>query len=146
MRYSVLNTRYVDAHAPGDSPVDAHSAPRLSSVDANIAPEYITVEAQINTAPDRIVPDYSVEVSVEAPAPDSTVPDSSVEAPAPHIFSVEANQFNNYAQFKSSVDIPSPRKYAPSTDIVESNVYDNKSNYGEFDWGFVNYGVHCARR
>ena len=32
------------------------------------------------------------------------------------------NQFINYAQFNSSVDIPSPRKYAPSTDIVESNV------------------------
>jgi hypothetical protein len=102
VRYSVLNTRYVDAHAPGDSPVDAHSAPRLSSVDANIAPEYMTVEAQTNTAPDRIVSDYSVEVSVESPAPDSTVPDYSVEVPdpdyypvdhilAPHIYSVEAH-------------------------------------------------------
>ena len=85
------------------------------------------------------------DFSVEAPAPDSTIPDSSVEAPAPHIFSVEANQFNNYAQFNSSVDIPSPRKYAPSTDIVESNVYDNKTNDGEFDRGFVNYGVPFAR-
>jgi len=79
-------------------------------------------------------------------APDSTVPDSSVVAPAPHIFSVEANQFNNYALFNSSVDFPSPRKYAPSTDIVESNVYDNKSNYGEFEKGVSElWGSYFAR-
>ena len=117
--------RSVDAHAPGDSPVDAHSAPllssvdahsapRFSSVDANIAPEYITVDAQINTAPDRKVPDYSIEVSVEA-----------------------------FAPLSPSVDAICPRENAQN--IIEYTVNDNKSNYGEFDWGFVNYGVPFAR-
>jgi len=129
----------VNAFHPPQCSVDI-SAPVHDSVDAT-APGYYSVDAYC-FAPECSYPDSSVE----APAPDSTVPDSSVEAPAPHISSVEANQFNNYALFNSSVDIPSPRKYAPSTDIVESNVYDNKSNYGEFDWGFVNYGVHFARR
>ncbi len=92
-----------------------------------IAPDYATVDAQY------LAPFYS---NVEALAPENSFPD----------FSVEAYQFNNYAQFNTSVDISSPRKYASSTDIVESNVYDNKSNYGEFDWGFVNYGVHFACR
>ena len=124
----------VDAFHPPQCSVDI-SAPVQGSVDAT-APGYYSVDAYC-FAPKCSYPDSSVE----APAPDSTVPDSSVEAPAPHISSVEANQFNNYALFNSSVDIPSPRKYAPSTDIVESNVCDNKSSYGEFDWGLVNYGV-----
>ena len=63
---------------------------------------------------------------------------------APDYLTVEANQYKNSAPLYSSVDATSPRKYAPSTDIVESSLYDNKSNDGEFDWGFVNYGVHLA--
>ena len=129
----------VNISAPVQDSVEA-TAPVQDSVDAT-APGYYSVDAYC-FAPECSYPDSSVE----APAPDSTVPDSSVEAPAPHISSVEANQFNNYAPLYSSVDVPGPRKYAPSTDIVESNVYDNKSNYGEFDWGFVNYEVHFARR
>ena len=127
----------VDATAPGYYSVDT-TAPVQDSVDAT-APGYYSVDAYC-LAPECSFPDFSVE----APAPDSTVPDFSVAAPAPHIYSVEANQYKNSAPLYSSVDVTSPRKYAPSANIVESNVYDNKSNDGEFDWGFVNYGVHLA--
>ena len=131
-------------------------APESLSVDAH-APLNHSVEAlalcSVNTqAPDNSVDAVALASPVHAPssapfqrsveANEIFAPARSVDAHAPSDFPVDANS----APLHGSVDATSPRKYAPSTDIVESNVYDNNSNNGEFDWGFVNCGVHFARR
>ena len=106
----------VDAIAPGDFPVDANSAPLHGSVDAQVitAPQFTSVDA--------FAPEYAT-VDVQMIAPDYATVDAQLSAP--DYLTVEANQYKHSAPLYSSVDATSLRKYAPSTDIVESNVYDN---------------------
>jgi len=120
----------VNAFHPPQCSVDI-SAPVHDSVDAT-APGYYSVDAYC-FAPECSYPDSSVDAYCFAP--ECSYPDSSVEAPAPYIFSVDANIAPNFATVEAqtktatdstvpdySVEVPDP-DYYPVDHILAPRIY-----------------------